>query len=787
MRDCIKRLNETVGLSAAEAKRMLGDAERAAKRKAQKEGIEYEDALESVLNERLDNVERNIKRQKEILAKNLLLKQRAVDNLQTFIDSGLSIKDAVRAMLEGIESPIKGARNSIDAQKNAVKSMYLSELAGKLTRENLMTIFSEGSLSDELGEALWDISLKKEPTGKNQHANKIAKIVHEVRDAIRKRSIKAGADIGETAGFVMSQRHDIPAMLKAGKAQWISDMKEWLNPERTFDGEYDDFDKALSSGYDAQVSGKRLDDFFEAEKKSAQFYGPANLAKRISEQRLYHFKDYKSWKAWNEKYGMRSLSEGIVESIAYSASNLALLERFGTSPELTVISAAEKIMENNRNLLRAGDGTQNKIEQMITGMMEKQKIPASSTLASIGSNIRAYQNIIKLGGTLLSSVTDIPLTALEYSFQGKNYLSAMSKSIMDVAYGFKTEKERVEFASLTGVYIESVLGNIGGVYDANENFSGRMAKLERLFFRLNGLTWWTDSRKAAFTHAMAHELGLKAGLKFDELDVDTKRLFGNYDIEPADWDAMRATVHTLEEDGRNYILAEFIPDKKVAQKLVTYILDRQRAAVISKGAREERIATLGNLQRGTVAGEFVRFVMQFKTFPITVATKVVNRAIYGKGRPDVPAIVQLMLYTMVFGYLSDALHGIVKNKTPKDPTKIETVYASLARGGGLGILGDLLFQEYTFGKSFSSVLAGPTLGTLDQIFKIYSAGARGGGSQRELTMFAINSIPFNNLFYTRAALDQLILLEMQDQMNPGYLRRMERNMEKTYGQELIFK
>jgi hypothetical protein len=147
----------------------------------------------------------------------------------------------------------------------------------------------------------------------------------------------------------------------------------------------------------------------------------------------------------------------------------------------------------------------------------------------------------------------------------------------------------------------------------------------------------------------------------------------------------------------------------------------------------------------------------------------------------------LMLMSGVFGYTAGAMKDIVKGKTPKDPTKLETVYASLAQGGGLGIMGDLLFADAGFGRSASSVLAGPTLGKFDDFFQIYSAAARGEGSARTIAMFGVNSIPFNNIFYTRAALDQLLLLQMQEELNPGYLRRMERNMQKTYGQEMLYK
>jgi hypothetical protein len=39
-----------------------------------------------------------------------------------------------------------------------------------------------------------------------------------------------------------------------------------------------------------------------------------------------------------------------------------------------------------------------------------------------------------------------------------------------------------------------------------------------------------------------------------------------------------------------------------------------------------------------------------------------------------------------------------------------------------------------------------------------------------------------NLFYTRAALDYLIIYRIQEALNPGFLRRMEQRAERDNGQ-----
>lgn len=789
MRDCVKRIVETSKgqINAKNAKAFLGMVDRMAARMVD-EGFDYDEAVAQAVKQLRETTQNNIARQKANMAKNVLIKASAVDKISQFIDSGMSIVDAFRADREGINSPVEGARASLEVAKNGVEYAYFSRFIGELNREGLLPLLNSKTLNDEIGKELWALSIGERGATQSKEAAKIAEIIYKTREGQRMRLNRAGADIQQTAGYIMPQRHDTAEMFRVKEDKWVSDMLPLVDTKRSFGGVYDNLEDALRSAYRAMVSGIRLNDPLENNPKLFQFDGPANLAKRMSQSRQIHFKDYASWKQWNETYGMKDLNEGILDSIRYDSHNIAIMERDGTNPEAMMKAVADDIKKKYRDkAAKEGEiGIDAKISEMINAALEKDMIPANPKLATLGANVRAYNNVTMLGGALLSSVTDIPMKSLEYQFQGKSWLSATVQPFMDIASGFKSKKERIEFASMVGVGFEHLIGDMGARFSAQDTLSNKAAKVQRLFFKLNGLTWWTDTHKGAMGRVMAHDLGLKKAIEFDSLDADTKRLFGNYGIAKKDWDAMRKSAVTLE-DGRDYILADKIDDDKLREKLVGYFVDRTNTGVITPGVRERRIMTAGT-QRGTAAGEAMRLIMQFKSFPVATINRVWGRALYGKGKADIPAMAYLMLMTMAFGYMAGAAKDLLKNKTPKDPRKLETAFASLAQGGGLGILGDVLLQDGNgFGRGLTQTLAGPTFGRLDDVFKIYSAGIRGGGSAGQAVRTGISLIPFNNLFYTRAALDQILLLEMQEDLNPGYLRRMEQNMRKTYGQELLFK
>ena len=787
MRDCIKRIVEKSKgtISADVAKELLKQVDRDAK-KLTAAGVDYNDAVENVLIERSKNTKENILKQKANIARNVIIKARNNNSVSGLIDGGLSVMDAFRADLEGIESPLPGARDSLDIQKTGVENAYFSKFIGRLNEENLLQILNSKTMDDEIGRELYALSNGEKNVTGNKQAARIAEIAHETLDGQVNRLNAAGADIQKLPGYVMPQRHDIDAMVKLGEDGWANRLSELVDESRSFGGDFDNLFDPLRGAYKALVTGIRLNDPTIKDSKLFQFSGPSNLGKKLSESRVIHFKDYESWKAWNSELGSKDLNEGLIEAIHYNSKNIALMERYGTNPEAMMRATADDIKKKYRdNITESGEKFNDaKLDDIIDHAVGNDLIAANPTTARYGANIRVFNNVTSLGGALLSSMTDIPLKSLEYKFQGKTWLSSTVQPFMDIAQGFKSKKDRIEFASMTGVGMESMISDIGGRFSSQDTLTNRAAKVQRQFFKLNGLAWWTDSHKNAMSRVMSHHLGLKKDLPIEGLDADTKRLFGNYRIGAKEWDTMRAAVTTLE-DGRAYILPEKIKDQKIKEKLISYYADRINSGVVTPTARERRVLTLGT-QRGTGVGEAVRLMAQFKSFPVTTITKVWGRALYGKGKADVPAMLYLMLNTMAFGYMVGAAKDMLKGRTPKDPTKLETAYASLAQGGGAGILADVLLQDATFGRSFTSAMAGPTFSRIDDVFKIYSASIRGKGGAAQALKTGASMVPFNNLFYVRPAIDQLLLLPIQEDLNPGYLRRMEQSMDRTYGQRLMF-
>jgi hypothetical protein len=240
-------------------------------------------------------------------------------------------------------------------------------------------------------------------------------------------------------------------------------------------------------------------------------------------------------------------------------------------------------------------------------------------------------------------------------------------------------------------------------------------------------------------------------------------------------------------------------------KFRNYFTDRVEYAVIEPDARVRTISKLG-AQPGTALGEGLRFIMQFKSFTTAMLLKPIARDIWGRGvetdnfakamlaamkhgNGEMLAMAHLIVMSTVLGYVAMSAKDILKGRTPRDPAEKATWLAAAAQGGGAGIYGDFLFGDLKnrFGGGAISTLAGPVAGTTEDIVDILQRVRDGDDVAAASMNTIINNTPFANLFYTRMALDYLIIYRIKEAMNPGYLSRMERRIEKENAQTFILR
>lgn len=768
--------------------------------------------------------------------RNALINVRARARLVAFVRDQFADRPdlGVESFLVGTNLARQGSRLSVAAEQKALGDAYIGGMLADLDRADLTAVLARGDSDQDIADALWRIGKDQDTKDLNPQVVEIAKIIQKYQEGARIDANRAGASIGKLPGYIARQSHDSEKIGAAGFDRWAEEILPRLDTATFREG--GDPMVFLKGVYDGLVSGDHLKS--PTGQQPNGFRGPANLAKKLSQERVLHFKDGVAWHEYNQLFGTGNLREAVLRGLDLSGQNTALMRRLGTNPESNLNMAMDAIREDVRAggdpaaLANFNTARRGVIDNRFKEVSGQTRIPGNATQARVAANVRAWQSLSKLGGALLSSFTDLPVAASEMRYQGQSFLGSLAEMGAGLLKGRGSAEQR-QILSAYGVYADSMRGEIMRRFSADDSIGGKMSRGMSLFFRLNGLSWWTDANKASAGLMMAHNLAQNKGKAWGSLNGEFKRALGLYDLDAGKWDLLREMDMRMA-DGRDYMTPDGIAgisDERIGQYLAernrpvsagairetrqdlerslrAYVNDRVTYAVLEPDARTRSIMNQGT-QPGTVPGDLLRFVTQFKSFPAAYMQKTLGRELYGRGYTPTAlgngfrggrdliqalrngngerlAIAQLLLWTTAFGYLSMASKDVTKGREPRPADDPKTWLAAMVQGGGLGIFGDYLFGEANrFGNTALESAAGPTLGTAADVINLWARAKEGDDTAASALRLAQNNTPFMNLFYTRIAMDHLFLYSVQEAMNPGSLRRTEERIRQQNGQEFL--
>jgi hypothetical protein len=751
---------------------------------------------------------------------NATIEKKVLGYVSNFKDPG----EGLMAYLAGGIKDIKGIRDSIDARGRALFTKYLGQMIRELEKDDLIEHFASGKMDLDITREMWELPHGNIGVTKNVEAQKIAAIINKFQNDLVDRQNKAGAFIKLMPGYIVKQTHNVVSLRKAGFDSWKQTVLPLLDQEKTFQGS--DVDEFLKEAYGGLSTGSHIRTHTENSNTVTDlsgFKGPANLAKKISTERVLHFKSGESWFEYNQAFGTRELREAVFLGFEMGSRNIALMEGLGTNPEAMFQRVRDSLRkqhgEDTKSLQSVNSHSLDNIMAELTG---KTKVPGGSiTAARIGYGLRMINNLSKLGGAVVSSVTDIPFQAALLRYQGHGLLEGYYNSFHNLIRG-RGNAEQKEISRLIGVGIEGIVSDIASRFSAEDTLPGTMSKLQQRFFKLNLMSWWNDSHKAGTGLMISNDLAHQSSKAFAELRPELQRNLKQYNIDEKGWDLIRETKFAAES-GTEYITPDKISEidlnriKEVLDlpqgtsdsaviraaenyrntletSLQTFLVDSADIAVPHPGAYEKALFNQGT-QVGTPLGEAARYIAQFKSFPITVLRKGIGRMLYGqgadsltealfKGKGDMVGLAHLMVMSTIFGYIAMSAKDVLKGRTPRDYEDPKTWKAAMLQGGGLGIYGDFILGEYSrHGNSFLATALGPTASTVEELFRLKTAIQKGEDAGAKAMKLLIGNTPFINLFYTRMAMDYLFIYQLQESINPGYLRRLEQSIIRENKQE----
>jgi len=758
--------------------------------------------------------------------KNIIVEQRAMA-LAERADKAVSNPSlGLEALLVGVNAKFEGAQKSVDALNQALMAEFMGGFIADLKKANLKTQFNnmKADFEKEVSRVIANLNQKEPLPNSEIKASKEAVTMGEImfkyqRQAFQRENM-AGAFIRLKEGRVVGASHDIRRMVKGGKAAWVEYIGQKINWQKTASGEFylpdemltdrelvqklaTDKKAFLERSYDAITTGIRTQT--ERTEISKSFKGPGNLAKRESASALFTFKSADDWYDYDQLFGRASLREAFIQDISSSLRSTALMEMLGTNPKAMVERVQKRLLEKYKS-----DPTKvRKLKRETAAINFEAAYKEVSGDVNLGSHTflarvlhggRSLQTMAKLGGAFISAFSDIAFIAANRSYQGRSMMDSWGDAFSAVFKGMNAGEMR-EFADRLGVGIEGQLGDFMSRFNASDDIPGQTSKLMSMFFKLNLLQPWTESNKRGVTLMIANDLGREASKSFNKLPDDLQRLLSIYDIDAAKWNKARKSAKK-GPDGRTYLIPGEIEDISLRQNFFALLVSEADNAVPSPGARERAILRRG-YRPGTFAGEGIRFLTMFKSFGVTALTKPLGRQIYGYGSATMNdqlkrgfganmGLVNAVVGTTVMGYFVMQLKEVMKGREMR-PHSPETFLAAALQGGGIGIYGDFLFGEANrYGGGTLQTLAGPFLSEVSEVndFLQNSRDAllTGEGDTRaEFLRLLKRNTPFGNVFYTKQVMDYLIWYQFQEALNPGYLRRMERRVERENSTKFIIR
>jgi hypothetical protein len=631
----------------------------------------------------------------------------------------------------------------------------------------------------------------------NQVATAAARAWLDTIEGLRTRFNAAGGDVGKLEYGYTPQPHDRARISKAGRDAWVDttlpllDRRRYLMEDGTPMGEAE-VRQMLRTAWETITT--------DGLNKSApgEFKGTGARANRGSDARQVHFADGEGWLQYMKQFGRGTLYDSMMAHVGGMSRDISLVERYGPdiqgNARLQFDLAARADGKQPGNLAGPLEIAPQTYWDMITG---KTGAPVSEDLAQAFKWARDIQTAAKLGGAVISSVTDLGTLALTAGYNRLPYWQL----VKDI--GSQASKDTREWMTAHGMIAESAMNALNR-WSGDHLGNGWSGRLANATMRASFMNAWTDGLRQGFVLTMNAKLGELSRLDWGHLTEFDRQRFARAGIEQADWQALNG-VQLQGFKGRDLLTPQAIKDAghpELAKKVFGLINDESEYAVVNPDLATRAVITFGGQQAGTWGGEIARTVMQFKSFPIAMFTRHWARMLDGNlGADGAPLVANrsaygfaLMATMLGLGAVATQEKQLLQGKDPIDMSKPRFWVKAMAQGGGLGIAGDLFLVDPTNSATDAATnatknLVGPTVGSaFELLFKDLSENVwqatQGKDThwQAELASWARSNIPSAaNVWWVKPMVDHGFMNALNETLSPGYLARQKERAYKDWG------
>jgi len=595
--------------------------------------------------------------------------------------------------------------------------------------------------------------LMDEPTG-DQVASGFAKGVRDQIEYMRLKLNELGANIGKLDAYGVKHNHDADKITKMGFAKWseaIDGRLNWRRIEDPMTGRPLQSEggpkpaaairqRFLQEVYDNIVFGR--------ESRDPDYNSPRgmNIARANSKERVLHFNGADDWMAYHQDFGIGSPHQVITSQLFSMTRDYAHMHVFGRSPSLG-IDYYEALQLNRAR--KSGDAAAvgairdsakhaKRMMNIMRGLQGRQGDTGRAKVGRFLATTRMVLNAAHLDRAIFANLSDansLNMASIANNLRG-------SDNLISRQLGLAQMMDRDDL--LRAMHVMDGHTDAAGVMERWSHDTEPAAWAERLSFmsmKAQGLINWTDRARRNYREAEWRNLAVDAGKPFSEIDPVLQRRLSEWGITPAEWDALRNPDFMFKGSrGATFLVPEYwhaaardVIDPKLADdillKVNAMIAEGTEQAVPSNSPWARAVlGDGGDALPGTLQFEMMKSAMAYKSFPLAFM-RGQYRALMAM--PDRPTRWQygafVLASTTVAGAVSLQLADLAYGRDPQPMDNVSFVGRAMARGGGLGVLGDLiaLGGGGSYGQGYADYFGGPIVSLAQEVAGLASSAGTG--------------------------------------------------------------
>lgn len=458
---------------------------------------------------------------------------------------------------------------------------------------------------------------------------------------------------------------DQAELLKSAKSRWIQFIKSHLNLEKTFGEKLSDVDQRLDSIFNNITTGK-------SEIFTRSVVSNDREAVERKTHLFFYWKDHESFLNYSREYGKGNLFQALIGDLNSSANRIGTAELMGDAP-LSIYNDLRKIQQEKKP---KGRLWYHDTDNMLKEAMQQNQAAVSPTLCALGANIRSLGAIARLPTIVLRSLPDAAYIASFAQRWGNSYFKSLAYTLSHTFDSFANE-ERKFIAKQFKLLADSHLGYMTRFADLS-NGTELIHKVTTGFFRGNLLESFDKGNRHSLMHVIAKGLYHQRHQSWENLNQATRFQLEKYGLSQNEWNLLRtknqsglfttANVDAVTDDELKGLYGHSKPHYETRsdlyRKVYSIFSTAADNAVLMPDIFTKAFMYHGT-RPGTIIGEALRMVMQFKGFAINFADKVLIQG-YQDARNTQMRLrwgLSLVAGTLPLSYLANYFDNLAHGKS----------------------------------------------------------------------------------------------------------------------------